>query len=860
MMIPIILFYLILGSSPSFSQDQLPPDSLTRSIADSLTPPPSSELDTTVVYSAGHVDLTFNPRITILTDSARVQYHATILEADRIEVLWDDQLLIARGRLDTLKLDSAGVFRDSVYWKGQPKLDDGSQVIVGREMTYHLKTRQGRVLLGTTAYQDGFYHGDQIKKVEKDVYNIRSGFYTTCDAPEPHYGFWSRDMKLIVKDKVVARPVVLYFGPAPVLIIPFGVFPTKGGRRSGIIMPTYGESAGQGRYFTNLGYYWAPNDYGDVRGTFNYYERYGIRFFGDTRYALRYYLNGGVSGSYIAEHRGGGVIRRWDLRLNHSQTISPTMNFVANGYFVSDGSYQKDVSQDQAKRLEQKIQSDATLNKRWTGTPYSASLNVNYTEDLKTGSGTRSLPRVSFSRNSQPLIPPAVGIKPNESPWFNRIYFSYGGGGEIFTNIAVNRYNYRWEEVDDSLVQRWDETKTSRVRSGVKHGLTLTSAFNVLYFNLSPSLNYSEQWFDEWLEYRRGEDDAVDTVKHNALIARRTFSGSMSLNTKLYGLFKPRFLGWEALRHTLSPGVSFRYQPDFSEARWKYYDVLPDEAGNPRYYDRFAGNIYGSTLRGKQMTMGLSVDNLFEYKKLHGEQEVKGELFTLGLSTSHNFAADSLKWSDLSSSLVIKPIGGGALKGWINEFSGISLDLRGTHSFYAQETNPSTGQVYTVNHSAPRGLRLLDFTVGSSFRVAGGAFTLRPDSASIRDDTTQTDIISTGWRPSSSLWSAGFNFHYNENHTNPGQIRKNIWISSQVELQATKNWSINYNTRYDLIRKELVFTTITLKRDLHCWEGQLVWTPVGGSKGYYLIINVKSPQLKDVKVEKREGGGGVFGY
>ncbi len=168
--------------------------------AGSIIPAPDTTrapegLDTVITYTARAVTVTFQPRITVLEGGAKVRYRSMTLDAEHIEVHWDDDLLVARGKLDTIRTGSTGAVRDSIYWKGLPRLLDGAQVITGREMVYNLKSKRGRVTEGTTDYLDGYYHGHTIKKVDEDVYNIHSGFYTTCDLKQPHYGFWSRDMK-----------------------------------------------------------------------------------------------------------------------------------------------------------------------------------------------------------------------------------------------------------------------------------------------------------------------------------------------------------------------------------------------------------------------------------------------------------------------------------------------------------------------------------------------------------------------------------------------------------------------------------------------------------------------------------------
>lgn len=826
------------------SRDSLKFSALRPDLPEIDTTKSETDLDTIITYSAEKVVFTFNPRATKLTGNAKVRYREMALDAGIIDIDWADNILRAQGLLDTIQIDSSLGGGDSIFWVGLPELDDGQQIVKGSSMVYNLKSKRGQVIEGDTEYQDGFYHGKKIKRINAETYNIRSGNYTTCDADKPHYHFWSKDMKMVIKDKVVARPIVLYFGPTPVLIFPFAVFSTRGGRQSGIIMPTYGESGSQGRYFKNLGYYWAPNDYFDIKGRLDFYERYGILFRADGNYAKRYVLNGGISGSLINQQRDNKVDRRWDLSLNHHHTVSPTMSLTATGYFVSDDSYMRDVSQNATERMKRVIRSDATLSKRWAETPYSATVNLNYQKDLNTGAITQSLPRITFNRSRSPFIPLPEGISNDDARWWNKFYYSYSGRTEIKTNV--------------------DRAGESRTRRGVNHNVTLTATPEPIYhIAFTPGMSYKEVWYDEWNEYYLGTDGVVDTVKHkgipDGLAALRTFDASVNISTKLYGLFKPNIFSIAAIRHTLSPGFNLSYNPDFSDPKWGYYDAFTDSAGTERLYDRFSGGIYGGAPRSERRTLGISLGNLFEYKSVIGEKETKGELFNLNLNTSYNFAADSLKWSNLSSSIRIPTFGADkASSGYIEEFSGLSLQLSASHSFYDIETNPVSGSQVTVDRYADNGLRLLNFDLTGSFSLAAGGGSTSADT--VKTGETEKDRFDIDeWQPSPVPWNAGFSFRYGERRDNPNNVTKDIWATMKLELQATENWKISYSSRFDFQNHQIISGAISLYRNLHCWEGRLTWNPVGVGKGFFLKINVKSPYLQDLKVEKREGGSSLGG-
>ncbi|NQU05530.1 MAG: LPS-assembly protein LptD, partial [Calditrichaeota bacterium] len=601
--------------APVIKRDSVRIDSLTIEI-DTLMTDNASDLFSMMIESNGE------RFITRYLDSLGIKRHSMVVDSSGVEcysMLYDS----IRVYIYEIMLDSSDVGTDTVVWRGLPKMSDANQVIEGEKMFYNIKSRKGSVVEGDTKYEDGFCHGTTIKKVDEDVLNIRSGYYTTCDLDHPHYHFWSRDLKLVVKNKVIARPVVLHFGPVPVMIIPFAIFPTRGGRQSGIIIPTYGESASQGRYFRDLGYYWAPNDYMDVNGMLDFYERYGIKMNGSSRYVKRYIFNGNLTGSMINMRYDNRVTRRWGIRGSHKHILSPSASLNMSGEYQSDASYQKDLSNNPYDRMKREMSSKATFTKSWPGTPYSGSVNISHNEQLTSGEVTQWMPQLSFSRQNLPIFPQAEDEDPDEARWYNRLYFKYGSSGKLRKTVNSEKVRYTETTPTDTFLVTKYYKDPWRYKSGVQHKISFAGAQDVLeYFTLSPSFSYTEDWFDEWLEWQRHEDDKIDSIKHEEFIARRTFSASTGLSTTLYGLFKPGLFGIEALRHKIDPSLSFSYSPDFSDPHWDYYDKFWDDSAHRDIKkDKFQGNLYGSTPSNESMTLRMSVGNLFQYKRVKDEEE-----------------------------------------------------------------------------------------------------------------------------------------------------------------------------------------------------------------------------------------------
>jgi hypothetical protein len=111
-------------------------------------------------------------------------------------------------------------------------------------------------------------------------------------------------------------------------------------------------------------------------------------------------------------------------------------------------------------------------------------------------------------------------------------------------------------------------------------------------------------------------------------------------------------------------------------------------------------------------------------------------------------------------------------------------------------------------------------------------------------------------------WRTSLAVSFSLNNYNPAKPTKNYYLDiNGMEVQLTKNWKINYSAHYDIQSKQIVNHSFTFYRDLHCWEARLTWRPSGiGGNSFYLRINVKAPQLRDLKYEKKGGRSSILRY
>ena len=728
--------------------------------------------------------------------------------------------------------------------KDTPILTEGGQVYDGDWMRYNFKTQQGFISAAKNKVKDTRYEGEKVKKVDKETYFIENGIFTTCSEKEPHTHFSASQMKVMTDDKIVAKWVFMHIAGIPVpLPLPMAVIPNQTGRRSGIIMPGYGDDRTRGLYLSHLGYFFALSDYYDLALTSDLYSRGGFGLKGRIRYNKRYDFSGELNAGFSNNISDEGTNKNWNFSLNHNQNIDPTSTLVAQMQFQSS-SYNRYNTYDYNSLLRQQIFSTATYSKTFEDLGASMSLSYQRTQDIETGNYSESLPSLNFSKQ---MFYPFKSKKKEgiiDQQWYELIGVNYSAN---FENKRVK---------DSSLV----------VHAGIRHNLTINASPKIGFFTLTPSINYTERWYNKRIEkqevaYLDNEGNTkykiVDNVIDDISFVR-SFNLSLATSTKLYGMMPANFLGIEAFRHTITPSIAYNFTPDFSKDSWGYYGSFITHEGKTIRYDKYGNEIFGGAGAGESQNISFSIGNVFELKTQKDptdttSQSKKIQLLNFSIGSAYNFARDSLRLSDLNTSFRTQI-------GEILDFSGSA-----NYTFYEYKNGIP---VNTYLASAGRGLFRITsfyFTISTSLSPEKfGSLSEKNTTAPKSDgDLTQNanyrnePLINTNTDASADYsipWNLGLNFNYSSNSSNPelpSSVTSGIGVNFSMSL--TKKWKLTFYGNYDFQAKQISAPQITVNRDLHCWEMNLTWRPLGLYRGFYFVIRMKAPEFQDIKYEKTEG-------
>ena len=856
------------------------PDSLFYNVPDSLlvsqdTTTDEAEankfmLSTKIDYaSADSLSMDIKNKMAWMYGNASIQYEDIDLKAAIISINFSDNTIHAYPTYDTLGNPV-----------GMPEFKQGDLSFKSKEIAYNFTTRKGLIQNVITKEGEGYIHGSVIKKINDSVTDIGKGEYTTCDLDEsPHFSLKFTKAKVLSGNMIVTGPAYITVEGVPMPIaLPFGLFPNKKGRSSGLIIPKYGESADRGFFLEDGGYYFGLNDYFDLKVVGDIYSRGSWALKPALTYKKRYKFSGNLSLKYALTITGTegskDYMKRNDFFVSwsHRQDPKARPNSVF-GASVNAGSssYNKYNPATVNDYLTNTFSSSVSYDLR-LGTWGNLTSSATHSQNTQTHLVNLSLPNVSFGINRLYPFKPKVQVGP--AKWYESINVTY----------SMNMRNDL--STADSLLFKSDVT--NRFVNGMKHSIPLSGSFKVLkYFSWSNSLNYNERWYTKtinktWIEdtlYSAGGYVDIDTI--NGFKTARDYSFNSSLNTTIYGMKQFKKGPIRAIRHVVRPSVGFSFTPDFGTEELGYWKTVQTNiSGTMAEYSIFEGNsICGSPPNQKSGTINFGLGNNLEMKVRSLKDTITGSkkvmlIDNFNISTSYDLARDSLRWQPLS------------LSATTTLFKKIQIRYSSVYSFYGLYRQPFYGYTladglispfYTPFYSSVPGpvintfqysmnKKLLRLTNAAWNLSMGFELPLKKDKADKKKENVSSDReqelediltnphLYVDW---DNPWSlrADYNFSLTTvPDLTADELKRTIIQTFRVsgDVNLTPKWKISMQTGYDFQQNDFSFTQITMYRDLHCWEMRFSWIPYGTQKSWNFQINAKSSLLQDMKLTKKK--------
>ena len=662
-------------------------------------------------------------------------------------------------------------------------------------------------------------------------------------------------------------------------------------------MPTYGDESDRGFYLRDGGYYFAISDKWDLKLLGEIYTKGSWGISAASNYRKRYKYSGSFFFSYQDTKTGDKGMpdfaeqESFKIQWSHRQDskASPFSSLSASVNFAST-SYERN-NLNSLYNPQTLTQSTRTSSVNWStgfssiGMTLSATMNLS--QNMRDSTISMTLPdlNISIARFYPFRRKKMVG----DERWYEKIAMSYTGHISNSINTKEDKLMH------SNLIKDW--------RNAWQHQIPISGSFTLFkYINVNPSFNFTDRMYTNkvtksWDEQKQVEVCDTTYGFHNVY----NWNFSVGLSTKLYGFWVPsrKIFGdkIQAIRHVITPTVSFSYAPDFGATRYGYWDTYQktDADGNVSLvsYSPYQGSLYGVPGKGKTGSLSFSLGNNLEMKVKSDKDSTGFKKISLidafDINMSYNMAAKVRPWSDMNINL--------RLKWWKN----YTFNMNAVFATYAYEMDDQ-GNVYVGNHTEwgkGRFGRFQGMSQNLSFtltpeklaKLFGGGKSDSDDKNNNRnqddDEGMDTDIESNvddtmekgkngakkkggkaktdsdGYMAFKMPWSLTFGYgitmredtrreKFNEKSMRyPYKFTQTLNMSGNVRI--SDGWNISFSSGYDFDNHKMSMTTASLQRDLHCFNMScsVVLAPY---TSYNFTFRCNASTLTDaLKYDKRSG-------
>ena len=859
--------------------DSIRADSMMRARSNGIDAPVKYSAEDSLVYDA-------ESGTAYLYGNSKVDYENMKLTSDKVHMNLDKSTVRATGTIDSTA--EGGI-------KGKPVFTMGKDEYKSDTMAFNFKSKKGLIKGVYTEQQDGFLSGEVGKRDSTGSIYLQHGRYTTCDKPHPDFYIALSRAKVRPGKDVVFGPAYLVVADVPLpLAIPYGFFPFSKKYSSGFIMPSYGDESDRGFYLRDGGYYFAISDKWDLKLLGEIYTKGSWGVSAASNYRKRYRYSGSFLFSYQDSKTGDKGLpdfaeqesfkiqwnHRQDPKANPYSSLSASVNFATSSYERNNlNSMYNPQTLTQSTRT-----SSVSWSTGFSSIGLSLSATTNLSQNMRDSSIQITLPdlNISLSRFYPFKRKHLVG----KERWYEKISMSYTG--QLANSISTKEDKL----LHSNLIKDW--------KNAFQHTIPVQANFTLFnYINVTPSFNFTDRMYSK--KVTRGWDNTLqkEVVRDTTYGFHNVYNWSMSVgaSTKLYGFWTPnrKLFGdkIQAIRHVITPQVSFSYSPNFGARRYGYYDSYQytDASGNVKLveYSPYQDELYSVPGKYKTEMISWDVSNNIEMK-IKSDKDTTGYkkisiIDELGASMSYNAAADYHRWSDLSMRL--------RLKWWKN----YTFSMNAQFATYAYELD-ANGKPYVGNHTEWGYGRLPRF-LGMSQNFS---FTLNPeklnkwfgrkddkndDKVTEESDGPDTNIESNmdddlekgkhaakkkrgniaetdddGYMSFNMPWSLtiGYGITMRENTAGrfntktmryPYKFTQTLNFSGNIRI--SDGWNINFSSGYDFDNHAMSMTTASLSRDLHCFNmsASVVLAPY---TSYNFTFRCNAATLTDaLKYDKRSG-------
>lgn len=790
------------------------------------TPPGRSEKLSSIFYNAQEsIVLDLEQKSMHLHGAGIIKYEDVKLEAEHMSLNWPERTVSASG-----KTDASGHIEEKVVCTL-----NGTEYIAA-DVRYNFESHRAVANQLFTKHGDGIFRADKVKKDRSDTFYADRGMYTTCNLVEPHFHIDAQRVKMVHEDKAFSGPCRLYFNKVPTFLGSwFGLFYFPKG--SGFVFPMYGGESQKGFCLKQGGYYFRFNDHIDLALLADLYSSGSQSYSSHMRYKKRYAYDGDIQYQWTRNHYARMTTLSktetiWQLTWKHHTLNNRNSSLTAE--LDLRGGQIKDIPQYVSSReaTQTHLNSSVRYHNALAGLPYILDVGLSHNKNFQTKEQDATLPSVNLQTSRMYPLRGRMLFP----LWLQDVHIQH-----VFQ--AMHKVSTVCDGQRLDFTPKYWGILLRNSRMGAKHTVPLTTNIKIFRcFNLAPKAEYHERWYGTRTNYSyaggslvREEDDGFYRVWN--------YNVGASLRTTLRGLYRfGRRSGVQAIKHQVEPGLNFTYTPDFSTPFYGYWYT----ARNGKKLSHFEGSVYDVPPNRAQAVLEATIKNTLDAKLKSNQEDEETKpvswLEACDWSVGYDFLADRFALTNIRVDTRMSPLGE---KLRVN--SKIVIDP------YVWQLGGTRKIDQLVWHRGEGLGRIQSSSLQLQSTVQfGGAFPKRspaPVSPADQADTMPPTVEYVRFVLPCKLHAA---YDWTYTSLQPGNSESTRVLSLESVVDLTQKWKLSCKTAYDLTQEELVDTATRLgiRRDLHCWEMNFDWSPLGTQESYRFEIGVKSSLLKALRYDR----------
>ncbi len=417
-------------------------------------------------------------------------------------------------------------------------IDKGTKMKADRT-TFNIKNSQGKLFRAQGLVGDMYrVKGQKFTRITDKHYKAYKTTFTTCKGKLPDWLVEAESVDLKMGDRALFKRGVVKIRDVPIMYIPQGYVPLDNRRKSGFLMPSFGNSNTDGFTFKGA-YFWAINRSSDATFYLDYLGRRGVRPGIEYRYTPSKTTQGKFSASFLQDRVSDDLFYKVDW--THDQIIADNWQVSGKLDLVGDNNFDKTFNDATSLRTRRSTDSFLSVNRVWNN--HTLDFISRFRDSTERGRDDTfaQLPQVTFKTQKHSLG--KTNFYFNQDAQYTLFYTDLDSTIGVDNFVDIHRFDFHPQLSYTGRPTQW--------------------------LSVTPTIGFRETFYSRGFDLSDNEFDAFsrELFDFETILEGPKFKKIFGLKSKKY----PK------LKHIIEPRVTYSWIPDIDQGdreKIKVFDAV----------------------------------------------------------------------------------------------------------------------------------------------------------------------------------------------------------------------------------------------------------------------------------------------